>query len=71
LPQCAPSELSPDASPAGELIDAVRLSEELLGDPIQIANQRYVDDPGVRGPSVITLNGVATGWAANDPQRRA
>ncbi len=48
------------------LIDAVRLSEEALGDPVQIANQRYVDDPDVHAPSVITLNAMAAGWAAND-----
>lgn len=48
------------------LIDPVRLSEEALADPIQIANQRYVDDPDVHAPSVITLNAMAAGWAAND-----
>ena len=50
----------------GGLIDPVRLSEEALGDPVQIANQRYVDDPDVHAPSVITVNDMATGWAAND-----
>lgn len=50
----------------GELIDPIRLSEESLGDPVQVANQHYVDDPDVRAPSVITLNDMATGWAAND-----
>lgn len=49
-----------------ELIDPVRLSEEALGDPVQIANQRYVDDPDVHAPSVITLNAMGSGWAAND-----
>lgn len=48
------------------LIDPVRLSEETLGDPIQVANQRYVDDPDVHAPSVITLNAMSAGWAAND-----
>lgn len=48
------------------LIDPVRLSEEALGDPEQLANQRYVDDPDVHAPSVITLNDMGTGWAAND-----
>jgi hypothetical protein len=48
------------------LIDPARLSEEALGDPVQVANQRYVDDPDVTAPSVITLNALATGWAAND-----
>lgn len=49
-----------------DLIDPVRLSEKTLGDPTQIANQRYVDDPDVHAPSVITLNGIGAGWAAND-----
>ncbi len=49
----------------GDLIDPVRLSEE-SGDPVQVANQRYVDDPDVHAPSVITLNAMASGWAAND-----
>lgn len=48
------------------LIDPVRLSEEALGDPRQLANQRYVDDPDVHAPSVITINAMGTGWAAND-----
>ncbi len=48
------------------LIDPVRLAEESLGDPVQVANQRYVDDPDVHAPSVITLNGMGAGWAAND-----
>jgi ThiF family len=57
---------APGCLSCGGLIDPVRLSEESLGDPIQIGNQRYVDDPDVRAPSVVTLNGVAAGWAAND-----
>lgn len=48
------------------LIDPVRLAEESLRDATQIANQRYVDDPEVPAPSVITLNSMAAGWAAND-----
>jgi hypothetical protein len=48
------------------LIDPIRLSEESLGDPLQVANQRYVDDPDVHAPSVITLNDMASGWASND-----
>ena len=48
------------------LIDPVRLSEEALGDAVQISRQRYVEDPGVGAPSVITLNSLAAGWAAND-----
>lgn len=56
----------PGCLACNELIDPVRLTEEALGDPVQIANQRYVDDPDVHAPSVITLNAMATGWAAND-----
>ncbi len=57
---------APGCLACGELIDPVRLSEEALGDPVQVANQRYVDDPDVHAPSVITLNDMASGWAAND-----
>lgn len=56
----------PGCLSCAELIDPVRLSEEALGDPVQVANQRYVDDPDVHAPSVITLNAIAAGWAAND-----
>jgi hypothetical protein len=47
------------------LIDLRRLGEESVGDPHQIRNQRYVDEPEVHAPSVITLNALGTGWAAN------
>lgn len=57
---------APGCLSCGDLIDPVRLSEESLGDPMQVANQRYVDDPDVYAPSVITLNAMASGWAAND-----
>lgn len=57
---------APGCLDCGGLIDPVRLSEESLGDPVQVANQRYVDDPDVPAPSVITLNAMASGWAAND-----
>ena len=56
----------PGCLSCADLIDPVRLSEETLGDPVQVTNQRYVDDPDVHAPSVITLNGMAAGWAAND-----
>lgn len=49
-----------------DLINAARLSEEVLADPVQRANQRYVDDPDVHAPSVITLNAKGAGWAANE-----
>ena len=50
----------------GELINPIRLSEESLGNPEQVRRQRYVDDPDVHAPSVITLNAMSAGWAAND-----
>lgn len=49
-----------------DLINAAQLSEEVLADPAQRANQRYVDDPDVHAPSVITLNAMGAAWAAND-----
>lgn len=48
------------------LIDPARLTEESVGDLEQIANQQYVDDPDVDAPSVITLNAVGAGFAAQD-----
>jgi len=48
------------------LIDPARLAEESLADPRQVTNQRYIDDPGVHAPSVITINAMGAGWAAND-----
>lgn len=48
------------------LIDLARLGEEALGDPAQVQRQRYVDDPDVTAPSVITLNALGIGFAVND-----
>jgi hypothetical protein len=48
-----------------DLIDLHRLGEESVGDPNQVRNQRYVDEPEVHAPSVITLNALGIGWAAN------
>jgi molybdopterin/thiamine biosynthesis adenylyltransferase len=48
-----------------DLIDLRRLGEESLGDPDQVQNQRYLDEPEIHAPSVITLNAIGTGWAAN------
>lgn len=48
-----------------DLIDLRRLGEESVGDPDQVRNQRYVDEPEVHAPSVITLNALGVGWAAN------
>ncbi|MFB9966472.1 ThiF family adenylyltransferase [Sinosporangium siamense] len=47
------------------LINTARLQEEALT-PEERRAQRYVDDPTVTAPSVITLNATATAHAAND-----
>lgn len=47
------------------LIDTTRLQEEAQ-EAEQVKRQRYVDDPDVVAPSVITLNAVAAAHAAND-----
>lgn len=47
------------------LIDLRRLGEESVGNPEQVRNQRYVNEPEVHAPSVITLNAVGAGWAAD------
>ena len=49
-----------------DLIDLRRLGEEAVGDPDQVRNQRYVNEPEVHAPSVITLNALGVGWAANE-----
>jgi hypothetical protein len=48
------------------LVDAARLTEESLASEEQRRNQRYVDDPGIDAPSVITINAMSVGWAVND-----
>jgi len=48
------------------LIDPVRLADEVLGDTAQVARQRHVDDPEAHAASVVILNAMAAGWAAND-----
>lgn len=48
-----------------ELISPQRLAEEALTERDRLA-QRYVDDPEVAAPSVITLNAVAAAHAATD-----
>jgi hypothetical protein len=48
-----------------ELISPQRLAEESLTEADRRA-QRYVDDPDVAAPSVITLNAVAAAHAATD-----
>lgn len=48
-----------------EVISPTRLAEE-AATPSQRRAQRYVDDPSVVAPSVITLNATAAAIAAND-----
>jgi tRNA A37 threonylcarbamoyladenosine dehydratase len=48
-----------------DLIDLRRLGEEAVGNPDQVRNQRYIDEPEIHAPSVITLNALGTGWASN------
>ena len=48
-----------------ELISPQRLAEEALSEQDRVA-QRYVDDPEVAAPSVITLNALAAANAATD-----
>lgn len=47
------------------LIDLRRLGQESVGNPEQVKNQQYVNEPEVHAPSVITLNAVGAGWAAD------
>lgn len=47
------------------LISAAKLQEESISEQ-ERRGQRYVDDPDVVAPSVITLNGVAAAHAADD-----
>lgn len=47
------------------LVNPAKLQEEALSDD-ERREQRYVDDPDVIAPSVITLNALASAQAAND-----
>jgi hypothetical protein len=48
------------------LINMATLTEESLASDEQRSNQRYVDDPDIEAPSVITINAMSVGWAVND-----
>ena len=48
------------------LINLARLAEEAVATAEQRNNQRYVDEPSIDAPSVITLNSMSAGWAVND-----
>jgi len=49
-----------------DLVNVTKLAEEAVATAEQRRNQRYVDDPDITAPSVITLNAMAVGWAVND-----
>jgi hypothetical protein len=57
--------VQPGCLRCNDLINLRRLGEESVGDPGQVRNQRYIDEPEVHAPSVITLNALGVGWAAN------
>lgn len=48
------------------LVNLTKLAEEAVATAEQRRNQRYVDEPGIEAPSVITLNSMSAGWAVND-----
>jgi ThiF family len=48
------------------LVNVAKLTEEAVATEEQRRNQRYVDDPEVDTPSVITINAMSVGWAVND-----
>jgi hypothetical protein len=48
------------------LVNVAKLTEEAVATEEQRRNQRYVDDPDVDAPSVITINAMSVGWAVND-----
>lgn len=48
------------------LINPTKLADESVATDEQRRNQRYVDEPGIEAPSVITLNALSAGWAVND-----
>jgi len=47
------------------LINSAKLQDESISDA-ERKRQRYIDEPEIIAPSVITLNAVATSQAAND-----
>jgi Dinucleotide-utilizing enzymes involved in molybdopterin and thiamine biosynthesis family 2 len=48
------------------LVNVAKLTEEAVATEEQRRNQRYIDDPDVDAPSVITINAMSVGWAVND-----
>jgi hypothetical protein len=57
---------APGCLRCNDLVNVTKLAEEAVATAEQRHNQRYVDDPDIAAPSVITLNAMAVGWAVND-----
>ncbi|WP_310963882.1 ThiF family adenylyltransferase [Nocardioides terrisoli] len=57
---------APGCLRCNDLINMSKLAEESVASVEQRQNQRYVDEPGIDAPSVITLNAMAVGIAVND-----
>ena len=58
--------VEPGCLRCNELVNLTKLAEEAVATAEQRRNQRYVDEPGIEAPSVITLNSMSAGWAVND-----
>lgn len=58
--------VEPGCLRCNELVNLTKLAEEAVASAEQRRNQRYVDEPGIEAPSVITLNSMSVGWAVND-----
>lgn len=58
--------VAPGCLRCNELVSLTKLAEESVATAEQRRNQRYVDEPGIEAPSVITLNSLSAGWAVND-----
>jgi hypothetical protein len=58
--------VAPGCLRCNELVNLTKLAEEAVATAEQRRNQRYVDEPDIEAPSVITLNSMAVGWAVND-----
>lgn len=58
--------VAPGCLRCNELVNLTKLAEEAVATAEQRRNQRYVEEPGIEAPSVITLNSMSVGWAVND-----
>lgn len=57
---------APGCLRCNDIVNVTKLAEEAVATADQRRNQRYIDDPDITAPSVITLNAMAVGWAVND-----